>query len=114
MTPHINNSGEPKRPEVESLHDSDGRPYGIADMFRDIKEMKKQVDKACAFIDGEKRDGSDSAKVRLDRLEQAEFAREQAIRARDARTNVALGASLAALFGLVIAWVKSVSQGGTH
>lgn len=114
MTPPHNNFGDSPRQEHESLHDSDGRPYGIADMFRDIKEMRKQVDKACAFIDGEKRDGSDSAKVRIDRLEQAELAREAAVKARDARLNVALGASLAALFGVIIAWVRSVSQGGTH
>ena len=114
MTPPHNNFGDSRPHQPESLHDSDGRPYGIADMFRDIKDMKKRVDKACDFIDGEKGDGSDSAKVRIDRLEQSEKAREAAIRSRDARINVALGASLVTLFGVIIAWVRSVSQGGTH
>lgn len=114
MTPPHNNFGDTPRREHESLHDSDGRPYSIADMFRDVRDMKKRVDKVCDFIDGEKRDGSDSAKVRIDRLEQAEKNREAAVKSRDARINVALGASLVTLFGVIVAWVRSVSHGGPH
>ena len=98
-------SNRPRQRDEDALHDSDGQPYSVSDMFRDIREMKKQVDKACAFIDGEKRDGSDSAKVRIDRLEQAH-------KAREAKSHLALAASLTALAGIVVAWIKWISTGG--
>lgn len=114
MTPPHNNFGD-SRPDPMHASPAPGIRYSVSELLEGMRDemrhefaaLHKRLDAHDAFTNGQKGDGTDSAKVRLDRLEQAQ-------REREIRANLAFGASMTALIGVAIAWIRSVSHGGTH